>query len=180
MGRGRKRHRRAADSQLKTGQSGVEKQPSRLPHKQEIVGAAPTAATIPPPKKLELVPIAPVDVDVMWPLAYDLIESELPKTDWTPDQLQQACAHGHATLWMVCDENDEALAAMVTILTARERCLVAICSGRNLFDFVDARHQLYGWAKSVGMKEVTFYGRDALAKLMPECKRAGVILRKEL
>jgi hypothetical protein len=135
---------------------------------------------VPVEHKLELVQIDPVDVDVMWPLAYDLIESELPKTDWTPDQLQQACAHGHATLWMVCDEHDEALAAMVTILTARERCLVAICSGRNLFDFVDARHQLYGWAKSVGMKEVTFYGREALAKLMPECKRAGVILRKEL
>jgi hypothetical protein len=130
--------------------------------------------------KVDLVQVPPEDVEEIWPLAESLLAHELPSTDWTAEQLLIACLNGVATLWMVCDQDDNAQAAMVTILTPKQRCLVAICCGNNLWNYLEARHQLYDWAREQGMKEVTFYGRDALVKLMPECKRAGVILRKEL
>lgn len=173
MGKGRKRHRRT--------NSGVENGTSRLPHKQEIVGSSPTTATIPEPHEAtDLVPIPPQEVAAMWPLAEDLLAPELPQTDWTPEGLRHMCLMGEAQLWMIVNESDEAVAAMVTLETPKQRLLVAICSGPNLWKYLDARHQLYALAKDHGLKEVTFYGRPALAKLMPECKRAGVILRKEL
>jgi len=165
MGRGRKRHRRH--------NAGLAA--------ETVVEASPIPSPLPPVTPVaDLLAVAAEDVEQFWPLAIDLIASELPNTDWTEDQLKYACMTGAATLWLVCDQNDDALAAMVTLLTDRQRCLVAICSGKNLWDYLPAREQLYAWAKDQGMKEVTYYGRPALAKLMPECKRAGVILRKEL
>lgn len=163
MGRGRKRHRRAKPEPQATGpvSVGTEEQ-------KPIASIA------------ELVAVVPEDVAELWPLAESLIASELPNTDWTSEQLMYACINGVGSLWLVCNERDEAIAALVTILTDRQRCLVAICSGNNIWEYLDARHQLYDWAASMGMKEVTYYGRPALAKLMPECKKAGVILRKEL
>lgn len=175
MGRGRKRHRR------KTGVAAevVADRPAQINASLERIQAAieewkQEAATA------ELVPIAPQDVETLWPLAFDLIASELPETDWTEEQLKFACMNGAALLWLVCDQTDDAIAALVTVLTDQHRCLVAICSGRNLWDYLPARKQLYDWAKEQGMKEVTYYGRPALAKLMPECRKVGVILRKEL
>ncbi len=170
MGKGRRRNR---SRKIGTETAVVVSQtPTILDDHWHTVPASP-----PPP---DLVQVMQEDVAELWPLAEELLASEIPETDWTAEQLCQACAHGVANLWLVCDQTDTAIAAMVTILTPAQRCLVAICSGKNLWDFVETRHQLYAWAKDQGMKEVTFYGRPALAKLMPECKRAGIILRKEL
>jgi hypothetical protein len=159
MGRGRKRHRRTKP----------------LPH---VEIAEPVEAPSPPPPKAELVPIAPEDVADIWPLAESLLAAEIPNQDMTPEQMRRACMNGTAQLWIVCGEEPQA--ALVTILADTGRCIVAICCGNNLWDYLEARHQLYDWAKAQGMKEVVYYGRDALVRLMPECKRAGVILRKEL
>ena len=159
MGRGRKRHRRKS---------------TPLP---EVTIAEPI--DIPPPAS-ELMQIPSEEVAAMWPLAVSLLAPELPNVDMTPEQLRDACIDKRALLWIVCGGNDEAQAAMVTINAPTGRCIVAICCGNNLWDYLGARHQLYAWAKGEGMKEVVFYGRDALAKLMPECRRVGVILRKEL
>jgi hypothetical protein len=128
----------------------------------------------------DLVQIPPEHVETLWPVAEPLLRPELPNIDMTADHLREACATGTANLWLICDEKDNAIAAMVTMLSIHGRCLVSICCGTNLWDYLEARHQLYDWARGEGMKEVVFYGRDALVKLMPECKRAGVILRKEL
>lgn len=172
MGRGRKRHRRH-NTGLAAEITSVLPEPPLA-----VLRAEPKAQV--EMARADLLAVDPQDVETFWPLASDLIASELPNTDWTDGQLKYACMTGAATLWLVCDQNDDALAAMVTLLTDRQRCLVAICSGKNLWDYLPAREQLYAWAKDQGMKEVTYYGRPALAKLMPECKRAGVILRKEL
>ena len=161
MGRGRKRHRRNSP-----------KGPGLAHGSQPVVSSAPVGS--------ELVPIPPEEVDGIGPLAESLLAPEIPNQDMTPEQMRGACASGQATLWMVCDSQDNAQAALVTIQAETGRCIVAICCGNNLWDYLEARHQLYAWAKDIGMKEVVYYGRDALVKLMPECKRAGVILRKEL
>jgi hypothetical protein len=173
MGRGRKRHRRHS-TEAKSLEA-PQFQHQVIPDKKKDV-----VPEIELPVTTELVQVLPEDVEEIWPLAESLLAHELPSTDWTSEQLLIACLNGVATLWMVCDQDDNAQAAMVTILTPQQRCLVAICCGNNLWNYLEARHQLYDWAKEQGMKEVTFYGRDALVKLMPECKRAGVILRKEL
>lgn len=134
-----------------------------------------------PAVRAELMQVPPEDVEEVWPLAEELLRPEFPNVDWSPEEMRHACQSGFATLWMICDENDNALAAMVTVLTPYSgRCTVSICCGDNLWNYLGARTQLYEWAKEQGMREVTFYGRDALVKLMPECKRGGVILRKEL
>ena len=159
MGRGRKRHRRKSAEPVVT------------PVAAPLVSARPVA---------ELIPVLPEDVEVMWPLAVYLLEPELPNLDSTPEQLAELCAAGGAILWLVCGEGDDVHAAMITVQTPHLKCIVIACCGNNLWDYLEARHQLYAWAKGEGMKEVVFYGRDALVKLMPECKRAGVILRKEL
>jgi hypothetical protein len=159
MGRGRKRHRRKAVAIL-----------------PPVEIAEPV--DLPEPPKSELVPIASADVEEIWPLAESLLAPELPNQDMTSEQLRDSCMYGGAQLWIVCGQEPQA--AMVTIQAATGRCIVAICCGNNLWDYLEARHQLYEWAKEQGMREVVFYGRDALAKLMPECKRGGVILRKEL
>jgi hypothetical protein len=172
MGRGRKRHRRHKPE----GQAPAAVDASLASITEKIA----EWRTEPAGQRPELVAVAPEDVEEIWPLAESLLAHELPSTDWTSEQLLVACLNGVATLWMVCDQDDNAHAAMVTILTPKQRCLVAICCGNNLWNYLEARHQLYDWAREQGMKEVTFYGRDALVKLMPECKRAGVILRKEL
>ena len=128
----------------------------------------------------ELVQIPPQHVAEVWPLAEALLAPELPNLDSTPEQLGAACEMGGAVLWMIMDHDDKAHAALVTVNTPHGKCIVIACCGENLLDYLDTREQLYGWAKEQGMNEVVFYGRDALAKLMPECKRKGVILRKEL
>lgn len=134
-----------------------------------------------PPAKQQhaLFMVAPYEVNEIWPLAESLLEPELPQIDLTSEQLRDGCARGQMTLWLICDDEDKAVAALVTGLTPAGRCHVLICCGDSLWDYLGCRDQLYAWAKEQGMKEVVFYGRPALAKLMPECKR-GVILRKEL
>lgn len=130
--------------------------------------------------KPELFQVPSDTVVSVWPLVEPLIAKELEQTDWASEDLRAMCANGSALLWLVFNEKDEAIMAMVTMLTIRQRCIVCICSGKNLWDYLELRHAVYDYAKDQGMKEVVFYGRKALARLMPECKEAGVILRKEL
>jgi hypothetical protein len=178
MGRGRKRHRRPS-AEAKALQTF---KPQVVPDKKKDVAPEITFGEFRPDvaPEPELVQVMPGDVAEIWPLASALLAPEMSNIDWTEDQLRDACAEGQATLWMICDQDDNAIAAMVTILTPHQRCIVSICCGTSLWDYLEARHQLYEWAKEQGMKEVVFYGRPALAKLMPECKNAGVILRKGL
>ena len=148
----------------------------------EAALAAPAPVEIAPPidAPSELVPIPPQEVDGVWPLAEQILLPELPRCEMTADQFAEACKGGAAQLWFICDQQGNAQGALITMCSAMGRCVVAVCCGPNLWDYLDARHQLYQWAKGIGMREVVFYGRDALVKLMPECKRGGVILRKEL
>jgi hypothetical protein len=166
MGRGRKRHRRKPGPGVALEAPGAPDAPRRVRQ---------NTADIP-----ELVSIAIEDLPAIWPLAMELLAPEMEASDWTPEGLAYVCQSGQGQLWMVCDSDDNAIAALVTTRSEYGRCHVAICCGPNLWDFVEVRHQLFAWAKDQGMKQVQFYGREALQKLMPECKRVGVILRKEL
>jgi hypothetical protein len=176
MGRGRKRHRRHSAAPV-VDEDLARRIASQSPEFPVAEGPQLPPNGAPPPP--ELVYVDPQDVAEIWPLAESLFASELEQTDWTSEQLIFACSNAMANLWMIC-EGDDAIAALVTVPTPKQRCMVAVCSGNNLWEYLPVRHQLYAWAKEQGMKEVVFYGRPALAKLMPECKRGGVILRKEL
>jgi hypothetical protein len=131
------------------------------------------------PRKAELIPVPADHVAELWPIAEPLLAPELPNIDMTAEALRQACENDAAQLWAML-KRDRIIGAMVTILTPVDRCLVAICCGKRLWDYLPLRNDLYAWAKEQGMKEVRFYGRKALTRLMPECKPVGVILSKEL
>ena len=130
-------------------------------------------------RKAELLPVPADHVAELWPLAEELLKPELPNIDMTADELKAACENEAAQLWAML-ARDKMIGAMVTINTSSDRCLVAICCGKKLWDYLPLRNDLYAWAKEQGMKEVRFYGRKALTRLMPECRPVGVILSKEL
>lgn len=130
--------------------------------------------------------LIPTDrVMAVWERAKPLVEKSVPYSDYLLqiDDLEDGLAIGSKQLWVIVDETgEEMMAAGVTEIINDDTCFVWGFGGKNMSEWFDTHQRLEAWAKEVGCKAVSFFGRQGWERVMRPSgyKRRMVVLRKEL
>jgi hypothetical protein len=119
-----------------------------------------------PDIRANLLCVAPHLVDDIWPLAVDLIESALirSESDLSVEAIKAKIDADKSYLWIVWSfGRRQLLAALTTELVklenGRKLCVIGTCGGKDMDTWIHLLPEMEGYARMEGCDALRFYGR---------------------
>lgn len=123
------------------------------------------------------------ELDIFWYDALDLLRPALEMNgDHTATSLKRALDKGDLQLW--CHFGGERMdAAAITEIAdypKRRVCMIVLCGGTGLADWMIYLETIEAWARDKGAQVLRIEGREEWARVLAGYHKAGVIVEREL
>ncbi len=125
----------------------------------------------------ELVQIPADKVLEAWPLCDAFIKKACKRSDLVPGELLAECIAGTTQLWFAWSGVLEASA--ITRID-KTRCILIVCGGKNMDNWLGLLDGIEQWAAKNGCKSLRIYGRKGWARKLTDYRITRFILDKEL
>ena len=134
----------------------------------------------------EFIKFSKFEVDKVWPLARDLVQSACETNDsFDAEDIKEFCKQGAMQLWLVVSDFDTVLATVVTEVRNYPNykvCDARIVTGQKMKLWIHHLADLEKWAKDQGCKKMELFARPGWEKIMKKkgYKKTHVQIEKEL
>jgi hypothetical protein len=103
---------------------------------------------------------------------------------WTADFLRSQAESDKMQLWLVLEDRQNIMAALVTdtnpYANGLKTCMVVVVVGSNPRSWIPLRHVLEDWAKRSGCAWIEAIGRVGWKRIMPDWTPSAVFFEKAL
>ena len=121
---------------------------------------------------MHLVHFKPEEIEKIWPLVKDKIQSALDRNHNFRDHkdVKKSCKEGTEQLWVIVDNKDNVYGVCITQIMKHPNYnvgLVRIATGENLPLWVDKIKEFETWAlQHFNCKKIEIYGRPGWKKML--------------